>query len=149
MHKKAQLDQPFLYIFAILVIAFILLFGLRYIGKLQEFNEKALYLNFKSSLQDAVSQTYKKNPGSILTYAAASKNKPLLLPSSIESICVQANGESAIITPQPKSKEYEAFKINNLSPKTDNLCIKSPGKFSFTLENTIREKQTIILIDKT
>ena len=145
MRNRGQLDQPFIYIFAIIVIAFILLFGLRYIGKTKEFNDKAIYLNFKSSLQDAVTSAYNKNPETFLTFSQSSANKPLSLPEEIKEICFQqSNGKTKII---PDSKIYQEFTINSLSPSTTNLCIKTYGGLSFRLENKIINKQTIVIID--
>ena len=69
MKKKAQLDQPFIYILAIITIAFIVLFGFRYIGKTQEFTEKAQYVQFQSELKTAVYQVHSKNPDSLTTYS--------------------------------------------------------------------------------
>ena len=146
MRKRGQLDQPFIYIFAIIVIAFIIWFGFTYLSKTNALGEKALYVQFKSDLQDAITNTYNKNEGTLLTFSPSSANKPLALPTAIKQICFQDLGTKTKLTPD--NQEYQAFIINNLSPAEKNLCIPAYGRLSFKLENKVIEKQTRVIIAK-
>ena len=145
--KKGQLDQPFLYIFAIVVIAFILLFGLKYIGKTEELAEKAAYTQFKADFQDATFRVYNKNPGTLLTFSPASTNKPLKLPAAIKDVCFQVAGsKTKIILNHP---EYPDFSIQYLQSSRNNLCIPALNhQLSFTLENKLVNKETIVELNR-
>lgn len=146
MKKRGQLDQPFVFIFAIVAIGLIVLFGLKYIGKTNELTEKAKYAQFKLDLQAAATNVYNKNPGTLLTFSPASSNKPLTLPAGIPELCFQvAGGNTKVIL---ASAKYPDFTIRNLQPARNNLCISTRNQqFSFTLENKLSNKETLVIIN--
>lgn len=146
MEKRGQLDQPLLYIFAIIVIAFILLFGLKYIGKTNELTDKAAYTQFKLGLQDAVSRTFNKNPGTLLTFSQASTNKPLKIPNAIQEVCFQEFGGKTKV--MLKSPQYPDFSLQYLKPARSSLCIPTRNhQLAFTLENKPINKDVVVEIN--
>src|SRR3989344_6841785 len=135
MKKRGILDLPFVYIFMIIVIAFILLFGLNMIFKLNELKEKTIYLTFKTDLEREVEKMYDMNKGSITTYSFESKNKPLKVPKEIKEICI--DGSNVILD----NIKYEDFEIENLRSYDNGLnviCVDTKnGYFQFRLENDV------------
>ena len=146
MKKRGILDLPFVYIFMIIVIAFILLFGLNMIFKLNELKEKTVYLTFKTDLDKEVEKMYNMNEGSVTTYSFNSKNKPLQMPKEIKEICV--NGDRIILN----NLKYEDFEIENLRGYNEDfmeVCIDTKnGYFQFKLENDVDNNNVYVLLMK-
>ena len=146
MKKRGILDLPFVYIFMIIVIAFILLFGLNMIFKLNELKEKTIYLTFKTDLEREVEKMYDMNKGSITTYSFESKNKPLKVPKEIKEICI--DGSNVILD----NIKYEDFEIENLRSYDNGLneiCVDTKnGYFQFRLENDVIDNDIYVLITK-
>ena len=144
--KSGQLDQPFVYIFVLVVLAFVVLFGVKYIGKTNELGDQASYLQFKSGMKDAASMVYTKNPGTFLTFSRTSANKPLTLPKGIKEACFQDLGvKSKILL---NSNKYADFTITSLSPAEQALCIPIQNQqLSFSLENKVINQETFVIIN--
>ena len=146
MKKRGILDLPFVYIFMIIVIAFILLFGLNMIFKLNELKEKTIYLTFKTDLEREVEKMYDMNKGSVTTYKFNSKNKPLKVPKEIKEICI--DGSNVILD----NIKYEDFEIENLRSYDNGLneiCVDTKnGYFQFRLENDVIDNDIYVLITK-
>ena len=145
--KKAQLDQPFIYIFVAFVVVLVLIFGVTKIKDMNELKEKSAYIKFKTDFQDAVSKTYIKNEGTLLTFSRDSNNNPLSLPSEIKEVCFKERiGETMVIL---NSYNYNDFKVNNLKPSASNLCIPAiNNQISFKLENKIINKEVKVEISE-
>lgn len=147
------MSQVFYYIFAIVLISLILLFGYQQIIRLQNLNEQAKFITFKTELQNAVNNVYYKNSGSIITYSIDSANKPLILPKDAKKICFKKLGNNAEVSSD--SKYFTSFIIDNLIPEQGNnfklenneycLTLKN-SRFSFTLENKIISRETLVYI---
>jgi hypothetical protein len=151
--EKRGISQVFYYIFAVIVISLIFLFGYQQIIRLQGLNEKANFAVFKNDFQDAVKNIYYKNPGSIITYSINSANKPLILPKDVKKICFKKINNNSEV--KADSKYFITFVVDNLIPEqgvnlkleNNEYCSKiTDSKFSFTLENKVINQQTLIYI---
>ncbi|MEK6834987.1 MAG: hypothetical protein AABX61_01855 [Nanoarchaeota archaeon] len=153
MEKRGVLEQPFYYIFAIILISLIFIFGYQQIIRLQNLNEQAKFVTFKSDFQDAINNIYYKNQGSVITYSLDSQNKPLMLPKDVKKICFKKINNDAEVNAE--SKYSTNFIVNNLVPKegfsfkieNNEYCAEIiNSKFSFRLENKFINQGTIVEI---
>ncbi len=136
--KKGIASQVFIYIFVMIVIAMILLFGFRQISNLNNLSEKSTYISFKSDFMKAVDDVYYLNKGSVLLFSEDSRNKPLYVPKDIKKICFEGN----IV--KFDSQKYNNFAVDNLQ---GSECINIiDGKLRFRLENTIEDGNVIVKI---
>lgn len=136
MKKRGIIGQPFIYIFMVIVIAFIFLFGFRMITKLGDLNEKTIYLTFKSDFEESVDGLYYKNAGSVLVFSKDSRNKPLMLPKDVEEVCFENS--------KVKLLPWDSFEVDNL---IGSSCIEVVNnQLSFKLENVVREGETFVQI---
>ena len=151
--KKRGMSQVFYYIFMVIVISLIFLFGYQQIIRLQNLNEQAKFIQFKTDFQNSVNDIYYKNPGSTVTYSLVSANKPLILPKDVKKICLKNLNNKAEI--KAESKYFINFTTDNLVPEQGgNLKLENNeycaniinSKFSFTLENRIVNRGTLIYI---
>lgn len=146
MKKRGILSLPFVYIFMIIVIAFILLFGFNIIGKLNKFKEKTIYLTFEEDLRKEAENMYNMNKGSLATYSFNSKNKPLQVPKEIKEVCVDNN---KIIL---NNINYEDFEIENLRSYDNGfneLCVDTKNRFfQFRLKNDVIDNNVYVLLMK-
>jgi len=141
MKKRGQLDQPFVYIFILLVIALIVIFGIQKINDVNEVKEKATYIKFQSDFQDAITNVFNKNEGTLLSYVKGSRNQPLLLPKDIKEICFEQQAARTKVIPD--NLKYNDFTVDNLLPEENNFCIPAVSNtFSFKLEH----KQQAVVI---
>ena len=153
MKKRGILQQPFYYIFAIIVLTFIFLFGYQQITKLKSLEEQAKFITFKSDFGEAIENIYYKNPDSIIIYSQNSRNKPLTLPNDSAKIFFKKSNEQTLISSD--SKYFISFYLDsidlkegtNLKLENNEYCAKlKNSQFSFTLENKIQDGKTIIEI---
>lgn len=139
--KKAQLmSQPFYYIFIIIVIALIFLFGFNVITKLQYTQEKSKSILFKTDFQQAVNNVYSQNPGTKLFFS-------LQLPKDSKEICFQRFLTYSKVSSD--SRYFQSFDVNNLvhNNQENTFCIKTKNeKLSFNLENKIMNDKTVVEI---
>jgi len=139
--KKAQLmAHPFYYIFVIIVIALIFLFGFNIIQKLHETQERTKFFNFKTDLTSSVNSIYNLNPGSRNTYT-------LLLPKDAKRVCFKNLNSNTEISSD--SKYFFKFNVENLIPKNTqpnaNYCLQSiNNKLTFALENKIINNKVMV-----
>ena len=93
MKRGQLLSQPFFYIFAIVVIGLILLFGFRYAGKLFSASCEAEVLDFNSDVQKQVNQLSALSFGSsyecaLVRASGQSDNRcEFVVPSGISGVC--------------------------------------------------------------
>jgi|SRR3989344_724674 len=93
MKRGQLLSQPFTYIFAILVIGMILIFGFRYVNKLLETGCQVEILDFSSDVQKKVNQLSSLSFGS--SYECSLVNSPgqsgnkceFIIPKGVKGIC--------------------------------------------------------------
>lgn len=142
MQKRGVSDQLFIYIFIVIVIGLVFLFGLKQINNVRELNDKATYLEFKSDFVKAVEEVYNKNKGTIVTYSSKSSNKPLALPNGVKRISFEiTNGKVKVI---PSDSSYESFMVENL--RTNLNYLENKNGISFVLENDIIDGETVVLL---
>ena len=136
--KKAQLmSQPFYYIFIVIVIALVLIFGFNLINKLQNTQEKAKFIQFKTDFNQDINNVYLQNPGSRSSFS-------LLLPEDVKQVCFKTNNLITKIS-SSESNYFQSFNVDNLV--SNNHCIKIiNNRLSFTLENKIVNQKTIVEI---
>lgn len=138
--KKAQLmSQPFYYIFIIIVIALILIFGFNMINNLIKTQEKAKFIEFKTDFKSSVESVYVKNPGTKISFS-------LLLPKDAGKVCFEKSQNTVKISSD--SKYFASFNEDKLTHNKPNpYCIKAIGqKLNFILENKILNSKTYIEI---
>ena len=153
MKKRGLMHIPFYYVFIAIVIALIFIFGYQQIIRLQNLNEQAKFIQFKTDFQSAVNNIYYKNPGSIIAYSLSSANKPLILPGDVKKICLK--NLNAQVEVKANSKYFKAFTVNNLvAEQGNNLKLESNeycngiknSQFSFILENKLINRETLVYI---
>ena len=81
--KKAQLNQVFVYIMAVIVFATVFLFGYKAINQFLEEGEKASFLTFKTDLEKSVGRVATKFD----TVVVYNSMNPLRVPGKYERIC--------------------------------------------------------------
>ncbi|MBI2670946.1 hypothetical protein HYX18_03150 [Candidatus Woesearchaeota archaeon] len=152
--KKAQLEQPFVIIFGIIVIAFVLIYGGNVIYKSLTLSSNVEFNVFIDKLKKEVDNCYSLDFGS-----ACSLNK-LNVPSSLASICFINVGEDVDYTKIPDklnktiinsvdfgreenvflasvdSKNDKSITIDKLKVSENPLCDKIVNReLNFILEN--------------
>ncbi len=131
--------QPFYYIFIIIVIALILIFGYSTIKKLQETQERAKFIQFKSDLNNNINNVYLKNPSTKISFS-------LIVPKDAKQICFDKISQSTKVS--SNSKYFNDFNNNNLVHDLNNpYCINVKNeKISFTLENKVINDKTFVSV---
>lgn len=93
MKKGQLLSQPFFYIFAIVVIGLILIFGFNYVSKLVNTGCQVQGLTFVNDIQAKVNEVYSLSYGSsyqcdVVNVAGQSNSRcQLVLPDNIKGFC--------------------------------------------------------------
>ena len=93
MKKGQLLSQPFFYIFAIVVMGLILIFGFTYVNKLLKTGCEVEILSFVSDVQAKVNEIYSLSYGSsfecsvVGTSGQSDSRCELVLPSNVAGIC--------------------------------------------------------------
>jgi hypothetical protein len=140
--KKGGVDQTFVYIFVVIVIALIFLFGFNMIRRLDSLNEKTIYATFKSDFTEAVDNVYYKNEGSVLVFDETSNNKPLVLPKSIKGVCFETGRVKL------GAVEYDDFNVDKLRVDEEFCIITQDHKISFKLENALANGEAYVRISE-
>ena len=138
--KKAQLmSQPFYYIFVIIVIAMILIFGFNLINNLIKTQEKAKFIQFKTDFKGSVENVYVQNPGTKISFS-------LLVPKDLNKVCFEKIQNTVEVSSD--SEYFISFNEDRLTHNKQNpYCIKASGKkIGFSLENKILNSKTYIEI---
>lgn len=142
MQKKGVSDQLFIYIFILVVIGLVFIFGIKQINNVRELNDKATYVEFKSEFVNAVDNVYNKNKGTRVTYSTQSSNKPIMLPNNVKRISFEtANGKVKVVS---SDKSYESFTVDHL--RTNLNYLENRNGLSFVLENEVEEGETVVLL---
>ena len=93
MKKGQLLSQPLFYIFAIVVIGLILIFGFNYLNKVIKIGCEVEILDFNADLQTKISELYSLSYGSsyecaLVQYSGQSENScEFVLPQDIRGLC--------------------------------------------------------------
>lgn len=130
MEKRGQLlSQPFIYIFAIILVALILLFGVRLITNLTKQSEEVELVVFVSDLKTQVNNFYHFDPGS-------SKELNILLPKKIKQLCFYSNKYP--VTVELSHPDLKDLDLILQYPQSDNLYVIPLTAYSettFTIPN--------------
>ena len=148
MKKGVLTTETFMYIFAIIVIALILVFGARTIYNFDKTKQQAIYIQFKTDFINAVENVYTKNVGTTIVYSVGSSNSPLQVPSSTQNICFdEPEGDLKVRLDPPK---YSFFSVEHLrTSNTFGDCIQIKNqKFSFKLINELENNEIVVKIHK-
>ncbi len=113
--KKGLIDQPFIYIFAIVVIAFILIFGIRSIMSLINLEKEVEGNVFFSSLNNQIDHYYNLATNSYGT-------KEITVPLDVKYVCFIKKNEGNI--PQGPATNFIPLMIN----PSENKVFLIPGK---------------------
>lgn len=92
MERGQLMSQPFIYIFAIIVIGLIFVFGFRYIGKIMGAGCEVEVMDLVNDVQAEVNQlralSFGSNTACTFSYSSASDYEcVLVVPSSVKSVC--------------------------------------------------------------
>ncbi len=148
MKKRGQLEQPFIYIFALIVIAFILFFGFNAIKKVMKLGETVSAVQFKIELEKEINHIYYLDTGS---RGEVSLNVPVdfkyicftdkgsvldKFPEQDNLLRILAKDDKNIFLIPKTGSNVEKYSIANIKGKENPLCILSANnKFIFILEN--------------
>ena len=138
--KKAQLmNHPFYYIFVVIVIALIFIFGFRMISNLIKLQEQGKFVEFKVELKKAVDNVYVQNPGTKISFL-------LTFPKDAKEVCFEKFNTYSKLSSD--SKYFISFNMDNLTHNKQNpYCIKIKNQqLSFALENKILNDKTVVEI---
>ena len=149
INKKGQaFGRPFIYMFALIVAALTLIWGIRAINDIRDKSELVELTTFITDLKDNVKTYYYSDAGS-------SKTITLILPPKVEKVCFTNPGSipntyisSELNFELEDNTQYNTyilpldsfsvtrFKINYLNiTETENpLCMDTNGKFTATIE---------------
>ena len=132
--KKAQLmAHPLYYVFVLIVVVLILIFGMDIIGKLKNTQEKSKFVEFKIDFENNIDNVYLKNPGTKISYE-------LSLPIDVKEVCFNDNGEV-----KASSEYFQTFYVDKLRTSVNCITVKN-NILKFTLENKIVDGETIVEI---
>lgn len=118
--RKSQIQaQVFVYILALLIMSFVLIYGYRAIKDMKERGELAELINFKGDLKRSIS-SISQDYGSI-------KLEDYSVPSGFEKVCfVDLSQPNSVAPEYPLIHDYvESIQTNNAEPK--NVFLWPPG----------------------
>ncbi len=108
MEQKAQLlGQPFIYIFAIIVAALILAFGVRMTLKLKDTGEYVRLIDFKNELEKNVNVYYSFDAGSNDFFQVS-------LPPSLRYACFYNPDKAIVNSEYPELNKIVVYRKDNL-----------------------------------
>ncbi|MBI2133206.1 hypothetical protein HYU11_00840 [Candidatus Woesearchaeota archaeon] len=143
---KAQVSgQIFIYIFAMLVVSLVLIFGWKAVTQLTNMGKCGEVSQFKSKISNAVKDAQ--------GYGTEKKNKPFYLPPEYTSVCfadlekdpqlitnriirdsAKTKTTNTFLTPKQGKCDNEWFLIEDLAVKTGYECIETrKGKIAIDL----------------
>ena len=149
MKKRGQLEQPFIYIFALVVIAFIIFFGFSAIRKVTKLGESVSTVTFKSELEKQVNHFYYMDTGSRgevsldvplnFKYVCFADKSGVLdkfpQQDSILRNLVKTTDRNIYLLPAEGNK-IESYTIANVRGSENPFCVlNSKGLIVFILEN--------------
>lgn len=151
MQKRGQLmEQPFIYIFALVLMAFIILFGFSAVKRFNVFGEDVQIATFVKDLENNVDEYY--------YYSLGSSNKiNLKIPSKVKCVCISnagsildeselskcndplikdviENSEKNIFISPVREFKINSYEIKNIKAIKNPLCVETNGNFKAVLE---------------
>ena len=138
--RKGIANQVFIYIFVVILMALIILFGFKQVVNLKNLGDKSVYVTFKSDFTNAVNDVYYMNKDSTLVFSKDSRNKALVLPKDIKKICFENN--KVVLN----SDNYKDFTVDNM---VGSDCINAVnGGLSFRLENVVENQKVFVKVNR-
>ena len=116
MKKGELMSQPFMYIFIIVVLAFVLFFGVKMIINLINFSDKAQVANFVNDFKGRISDVYSDNYGSTVSL------DNIKVPKNIFEVCV-LNSNFPIDFSLINNDEFRAKLNLSVDGNNDNLFL--------------------------
>ena len=152
--KRGQLEQPFVYIFALVVAALVIFLGYFLINGLLKTGKQVETIRFENDLKNEIKSIYDFSPGTTSNY----KN---IVPSGIKGICFidvsnvnleeikyedikdivsvlkdAGSDKNMFYSVSVQVKQPPPIKIDKLKPKTNLLCKStSRGILELDMEN--------------
>lgn len=142
--KRGMSTMPFMFMFAMIVVAFVLFFGFKFVGDLKVRGEFLILSETINDLKDETNRYYSFDPG-------ATKTLRLDLPKQVDEICFVdhdsfiEDGENKKVFESLESKNvfilpFDAFKITQfniarLKPDQNPLCVRNIGKVEIVIVN--------------
>lgn len=143
--RKSQIQIiPLIYVFAIIVAALILAFGLSYVFKLKNVGSDIELGKFKIELDKKISYVYNLDTGSVdkFSYRVPEKlNKVCFVDPQNKGFVDERLDNLIFVCPKCNlffimDEEDKYFEINGLKPETSPICFSSENKrIEFFLEN--------------
>ena len=110
MNKRGQLiGQPLIYIFALIVAALILFFGIQQTLKILETSNYIKIIDFKDKLDSQVKTFYSLDPGS-----SSPQPYKLSLPSKITQICIYSSNKDQTDFTNEELNKYLSVRNSNI-----------------------------------
>lgn len=144
------MEQPFIYIFAIVVMAFILIFGFYAVQRFSVFGEDVQIATFVNDLDDGVQRYFYYSLGS-------SNELNLNIPNKVKCVCISnpedtideseldkcndpllkdiiINSDKNVFISPTKDFKISRYEIRNIKAIKNLLCIETNGNFKAVLE---------------
>jgi hypothetical protein len=129
--RQAQLmSQPFFYIFAVIVIALIFIFGFNYIEKILKLGCEVEVIDFNNDIQSKINEISSLSFGSsyecsLVTHPGQTESRcELVLPSNIKGICFVDTTKISI---------YESIKFADIKKIVELLGVNSNKNLFYSL----------------
>ncbi len=103
MKKGQVIGQPFVYIFAIIVIALILFFGFRMVNNLIDFEKDVDYADFLNNFDNEINVVYAESFGSTKSL------ENLRVPDEATEICFVVENENYVESLEPEDEILIAY----------------------------------------
>lgn len=146
--KKGALDQPFVYMFAIVVIGFILIFGIRSIVNLTDLEKDVENVKFFSDLNNLIDHTYNLDTNSYI-------NRDIYVPVKMRTVCfikqsdipitlqdqikqemgLQLEKFKVYLIPSNVNDDMESKKLSDKAELVNSFCVLNNGKIKLRLKN--------------
>jgi len=120
--KKAQLEQPFVIIFGVIVMAFVLIYGGSVIYNSYHLSSDVEYKKFMNDLDKTVQDCYALDSGSQCSL------EKIGLPNNFGFICVINVGESLNQNNIPISLNQTIYLYRKMGNAKDNIFLSNPNK---------------------
>jgi len=139
MNKKAINDQIFVYIFAVVIMGLIIIFGARAIIKTRNFSEQAEVTKFFDDIQTSVDRVYDYDLGSSLEL------KNIRVPSVVKEVCFQYHfGYTNVYVNEIPGKDIDPNSVGLDNKNVEKLRVQGEfcrenigGKIDVVLEKKV------------
>jgi hypothetical protein len=120
--KKAQLEQPFVIIFGVIVMAFVLIYGGSVIYNSYHLSSDVEFKKFMNDLDKNVQDCYALDSGSLCSL------EKMGLPNNFGFICIVNVGDSLDQTKIPVQLNSTIMNFQRMGNIYDNIFLSNPSK---------------------